>query len=76
MAKTVGLLENYMAHCYAVMLDLVRERVLVIDSLTVKDSVYKFQKDMTGTTFSMASLADLLVHPRFVKHTNGRMEVG
>ena len=69
------LASNDMAHCYAVILDLVHERVLVIDSLKEKDSVYKFQKDVTCTTFSMASLADLLVHPRFVKHTSGRMEV-
>lgn len=68
------LASNDLAHCYAVILDLDQQRVLVIDSLAEKDSVYRFQKDGTSPDFSMASLADLLVHPRFVKHNNGRKD--
>lgn len=68
------LANNDMAHCYAVILDLVHERVLVIDSLAEKDSAYKFKNAGKGPIFSMAALADLLQHPRFVKHSSGRKD--
>jgi hypothetical protein len=69
--KPTSLARYDMAHCYAVVLDLVHERVLVIDSLKEKDSVYKFTNAGASPTFSMAALSDLLLHRRFIKHSSG-----
>ena len=60
-----------MAHCYAVILDLCRERVLIIDSLKERDSVYNFCNAGPDPDFTMKTLVDILLHTQFPQHSSG-----
>jgi hypothetical protein len=76
-----GLLDNPMpqppcvaphniAHCFCIVIDFELGRVLVVDPLCEEESVYSF-RDGQEPTFSLKTLADLFLQPRFPRHISG-----
>ena len=64
------LASHKIAHCFCIIVDFEKGRVLVVDPLRVGESVYSF-RDGQAPTFSLKTLADLFLQPRFPKHPSG-----
>jgi hypothetical protein len=70
--KPNKVMDQQICHCVSVAVDLPGERVIVVDPLRKHLSHFTFPRHLEDAArFSIKVLADLLLNPRFPKHSSG-----